>query len=157
MKGQVWSLDLAVSMIIFIGALASVVFAWNFMSTGTIESQEMKSLQLKSLGISDSLMRTPGIPEDWNKSNVVVIGLVTDGLLDRHKVEQLISMDHNKTLQLLDLGGYDFYFEISDINGTVYNNTLPVISPDAKIIVPSERYATYNGRAAKVKFVIWSE
>ncbi|MCD6496503.1 MAG: hypothetical protein J7K54_04500 [Candidatus Aenigmarchaeota archaeon] len=157
MKGQVWSFDLAVSMIIFIGALASVVFAWNFMSTGAFESQEMKSLQLRALGISDSLLRTPGIPEDWNSSNVIVLGLATDGLLDRQKVEQFISMDHNKTRQLLDLGGYEYYFEVSDINGTVYNNTLPSISPDAKIIVPSERYATYEGRAVKVSFVIWSE
>lgn len=158
-KAQVWSLDFALSLLIFMSALFAVVFAWNYISANTMETQEMHELQLKALTLSDSLIRTKGIPLDWNESTAQVIGLAAEeNVLNVTKVQYFVNMssdDYDSLKGLLDIGFYDFYLEVVDLNGTVYKNTTTPVDPDSPIIIPIERYAMYNGRIAKVKFVIW--
>jgi hypothetical protein len=156
MKAQMWSFDLAISLVIFFLALISVVFAWNYMSGDIIEEQQLDRLQLKVLTLSDSLIRTPGIPANWNSSNVLVIGLADDdNVLNQSKVQEFASMDHETARSLLDMGAYDFYFEVADINGTIYENTTVPVGNQSSIVAPVERYALYNGRISKVRLVIW--
>lgn len=159
MKAQVWSLDFALSLIIFMTSLFAVIFAWNYISVNAMENQEIKDLQMKALALSDSLIRTRGIPADWNESGVKVIGLAEDeNILNVTKVELFINMsvnDNDNLRGLMDIGLYGFYFEVKDINGTVYANTTTPISMTSSIVVPIERYTMYDERIVKVRFVIW--
>ena len=154
MKAQVWSLDFALSLIIFMTSLFAVI------SVNAMENQEIKDLQMKVLALSDSLIRTRGIPADWNESGVKVIGLAEDeNVLNVTKVVLFINMsvnDNDRLRGLMDIGLYDFYFEVKDINGTVYANTTTPISMTSSIVVPIERYAMYDERIVKVRFIIWS-
>lgn len=158
-KAQVWSLDFALSLLIFMSALFAVVFAWNYISANTMETQQMHELQLKALTLSDSLIRTNGIPMDWNESTVEVVGLATDeNMLNATKVKYFVNMsdtDYDHLKGLMDIGFYDFYFEIRDLNDTVYENTTTPVSITSPIVIPIERYAMYNDRVVKIKFVIW--
>jgi hypothetical protein len=155
-KGQLWTLDMALSLIIFMSAMLSLLFAWNFISAYTIESQELKELQLRSMTLSDSLIRTPGIPDDWNESTVRVIGLAyDDNTLDEYKVDGFLNMSYVKARSLLGTQPYEFYFEIRDINGTLYRNSSLAIDGLSSTVVPSERYAVYGGRVVKVLFALW--
>jgi uncharacterized membrane protein len=158
-KAQVWSLDLTFSLIIFMTALFAVVFAWNYISATTLETEEMQKLQLKALTLSDSMIRTPGIPLNWNESTVEVIGLAQEeNVLNITKVQCFVNMsvtDYDRLKGLLDIGFYDLYLEVVDLNGTVYKNTTTPIDPASPLVVPIERYAMYNDRIVKVKFVIW--
>lgn len=159
MKAQVWSLDFALSLIIFMTSLFAVIFAWNYISVNAMENQEIKDLQMKALALSDSLMRTRGIPADWNESGVKVIGLAEDeNVLNVTKVMLFINMsvnDNDHLRGLMDIGLYDFYFEVKDINGTVYANTTTPVSTTSPIVMPIERYTMYDERIVKVRFVIW--
>jgi hypothetical protein len=156
MKAQMWSLDLAASLIIFFSAVIALVFAWNYMSAAIVQNQETDELQLKALTVSDSLIRTPGIPQDWNESNVISIGLADDdNLLNETKVQRFVNMSYDSARFLLDMSPYDFYFEVADINGTVYENTTVPVSNQSSILVPVERYVLYGGRISKVKLLIW--
>ena len=156
MKGQVWTLDMALSLMIFFAALISVTMAWNFISSDIAEGQEMTEMQLKAMTVSDALIRTPGIPEDWNNDTVTVIGLAyDDNELDSSKVSEFVSMSYQKSRSLLGIVPYNFYFEVEDINGTVYTNSSLPMDPDADVIIPAIRYASYNGRIVKVNFFLW--
>jgi hypothetical protein len=55
----------------------------------------------------------------------------------------------------MDIGFYDFYLEVVDLNGTVFENTTTPVDQSSLTVVPVERYVIYNGRVAKVRFVIW--
>ncbi|UCD03227.1 MAG: hypothetical protein JSV63_01150 [Candidatus Aenigmatarchaeota archaeon] len=155
-KAQLWTLDMALSLLIFFSALLSAIFAWNYISADTVENRMLKELQLKAFELSDSLIRTPGIPAVWNDSTVQVIGLAySDNILDENKVKEFVGMDYSVAASMLDINPYEFYFEVKDINGTVYENSTVPLSASASTIVPIERYAVYNGRVVKVKLVIW--
>lgn len=159
MKAQVWSLDFALSLMIFMTSLFAVIFAWNYISVNAMENQEMKELQVMALALSDSLIRSKGIPVDWNESGVEVIGLAEDeNVLNITKVGFFVNMsvtDNDRLKGLMDIGFYGFYFEVRDINGTVYANTTTPVSTTSPIVVPIERYAMYDERIVKVRFIIW--
>ena len=155
-KAQLWSLDMAFSLLIFFSAMLAAVFAWNYISLDTAQSQQLREMQLKALSLSDSLIRTPGIPGDWNMTTVSVIGLASnDNVLDEGKVNEFVNMSHTLARTLLDIRPYDFYFEVRDINGTVYKNSTIPISAGSSVVVPANRYALYAGRIVNVMFVLW--
>lgn len=158
-KAQVWSLDFALSLMIFMSALFATVFAWNYISANTAGTQTMHELQAKALALSDSLIRTPGLPQDWNESTAQVIGLAEDeNVLNIAKVRSFVNMsddDYDRLKGLMDIGFYDFYLEVVDLNGTVFENTTTPVDQSSLTVVPVERYVIYNGRVAKVRFVIW--
>ncbi len=155
-KGQLWTLDMALSMIIFMSAMLMLLFAWSYISADTVESQELKEMQFRSMTLSDSLIRTPGIPADWNESTVKVIGLAyDDSMLDGPKVDEFLNMSYAKARSLLGIQPYEFYFEIKDINGTLYKNSTLAIDSDSSIVIPSERYAVYRERVVKVLLALW--
>jgi len=155
-KAQLWTLDMALSLLIFFSAMLSMMFAWNYISADVVQNQELKELQLKVMTLSDSLIRTPGIPVGWNESTVQVIGLAyDDNTLDEYKVNEFVNMSYSKARSLLGIVPYEFYFEVKDINGTLYKNSTLAIDSFSTVVVPVERYATYKGRIVKVKFAIW--
>jgi len=155
-RAQIWSLDFALSLLIFMSALFAMVLAWNFISASTLQNQEMKELQLKVLTLSDSLIRTSGIPPDWNTTNVQIIGLAQDeNVLNATKVDYFVGMDYDTARVLMDIGQYNFYFEVVDLNNTVQKNTTVPISNQSALVVPVERYAIYDDVIVKVRFIIW--
>ena len=58
MKAQMWSFDLALSLVIFFSAMLSLLFAWNYVGANIAEGRVIKDAQLKALTVSDSLLRT---------------------------------------------------------------------------------------------------
>jgi hypothetical protein len=78
-------------------------------------------LQNDVMVISDSLLRVPGMPEDWNRTNVRVLGLASEeNVLNQTKVHNFVSMDYNKIRALLGIPNYDFYFQLTYSNDTIY-------------------------------------
>ena len=113
MRGQIWSIDLAVSFMIFVVTLITVFFIFNTISHDAAEQSEIAKMQDLSLEVTESLMRTPGFPLSWNASSVTVVGLaviadrfnesnvVRDNILDTGKVLEFIqNLDYNKSNML---------------------------------------------------------
>lgn len=156
-KGQVWSLDFIVSVIVFLSVLIPLFFVWNQINLQNQQELLFEDIERMALSLSDSLVRTGGFPEDWNESTVSVIGLASgDNILDESKVSSFLSMgaaNYNMTRTLLT-GSYDFFFEITDINGTAIGSMGQ--KPDDKMIVPIERYCIYNGRIVRMELALIS-
>lgn len=154
-KAQVWSLDFVASLVIFFMVFISVFFIWSYTNIQNMEQRTFDDMQVLALTISDSLVRTKGVPENWNSSNVNVIGLAEgENVLDPVKVSEFLSMgnnEYNLTKNILT-GKYDFFFSITDLNGTLYGKIGS--KPTDRTIVPVERYCLYNDRVVKVELAL---
>ncbi len=164
MRAQIWSIDFAVSILIFMSVIILVFFTWSYTSTQSSEQVEINNMQTSALLISDSLIRVEGLPRDWNATNVKVIGIASrnENVLNKTKVDRFLNLSYSKARGLLGIGAYEFYFELSYMNHTIMknqdgNNITKGNYPDssASIIVPAERYVLYNGKIARLKFWLW--
>ncbi|MEM2955004.1 MAG: hypothetical protein QW625_03600 [Candidatus Nanoarchaeia archaeon] len=154
-KGQVWSLDFITSLIIFLFAFLVVFFIFSYLNAQSAQQAFFNDIESLSLSISDILVRTKGIPEDWNETNVIAIGLASEeNALNETKISYFFSMansDYERTKAILT-GGYDFYFSLTDINGTSYGSIGS--KENVSFVVPIERYCLYKNRVVKLEFAI---
>ena len=116
-KAQVWSLDLAVALVIFLVALF-MFYKYSINSIYT-EKYNMNDLLLDGKLISSYLV-SEGYPIDWDSSNVTLIGL-TDGRnkLIQEKVEDfstITSSDYHNSRKLLSTT-HDYYVYFENENG----------------------------------------
>jgi hypothetical protein len=155
MKAQVWSLDLVISIVVFLSVFLPLLFAWNHVNTQQQQQRLLDDAERTALSVSDALIRTMGMPENWNPGNVNVIGLASEeNVLDATKVSYLLDMgggDYNRTRTILT-GGYDFFLNITDINGTSHG--IIGSKPQDRMVIPVERYCIYNERITKLEFAI---
>jgi hypothetical protein len=164
MKGQIWSADFLLSAVIFFVALAILVFTWNTTTEQISDQTVVADIENTGLFISDSLIRTSGLPADWNSTNVRVIGLVSEeNVLDNTKLNRFINLSYATSKDLLGTGGHEFYFSLNHINGTpVQNeygqNITAGIYPfqNATLVIPVERYVLYNREIKKLSFALWT-
>jgi hypothetical protein len=154
-KAQVWSLDFVVSMVIFLLALIPLFFVWDHMNVQNQQDAYFNEAENAALSISDALLRTKGLPEGWSDANVEVVGLASEeGALNMTKVASLMSMgssEYNRTRAILT-GGFDFFLNITDLNGTSYGTIGS--KPEGRMVVPVERYCIANERIAKLELAI---
>lgn len=152
-SGQVWSLDLITSIVIFLMVLIPLFFLWTHVNTQSQQQMLFDETENLALSVSDALIRTKGVPEHWDAPGVNMIGLASEeNVLNATKVSYFLSMgssDYNRTRAILT-GGYDFFFNLTDLNGTSYG----VIGskPEGMMIIPVERYCLYNERIVKLEF-----
>jgi hypothetical protein len=155
MKGQVWSLDFITSIVAFLIVLIPLFFIWSYVNIQNQQQIIFDDVETSTLSISDSLIRTKGSPEGWNTTNVKIIGLASEeNVLNSTKVSYFFTMgntEYNRTRTVLT-GSYDFFFNLTDINGTVHG--IIGNKPVDRMTVPIERYCLYNERITKLEFVL---
>ena len=163
MKAQVWSLDFAASVVIFLTAIIVAMFALNFTMAQNAQQTEFSIMENAAMAASDSLVRLPGIPEDWNRTTVTTIGLASqENMLNETKLAELMAMDNDTVERLLGLGNYRLYLEVRHVNGTLA--TLPAggqiskgeYPSDAAFIIPVQRYVLYMGKPSRMMLILWA-
>lgn len=175
-KGQVFSGELLLAYAIFTLALILVVYMWSSVVGDIFESEGMYDLENAAMDMSETLMKTPGVPETWNKSNVDAVGLVnTSRSLGEEKVLYFIDlMDSNLydsncgggisnyecNKHLTGIGVYDFYLSMEYLNGSVVSiNGRPCTtgkqpaSETKKITVT--RTGLLNTTIVKTRITVW--
>jgi len=161
MRAQVWSSDFVVSAIMFFTVLFLIIFVWNYTNAQGQERLTFNNIETLALKISDSIIRIPGLPEDWNSSNVRVIGLASsDNVLNETKVSNFVGMSYTKARGLMSVQ-YQFYFDLKNITGDIIeessgNLTAGIYPVSADIVVPVKRYVLYKGKVATMTLIIWT-
>ncbi|MBI4175675.1 MAG: hypothetical protein HY518_00585 [Candidatus Aenigmarchaeota archaeon] len=162
MKGQIWSIDFIMSMIVFFLAIALILFAWDYAIVQNESQVSFHGAESLALSVSDALVRTGGIPEGWDSSSVQVIGLASDeNIMDPGKVDEFLDVDYNTSKRLLGIGRYEYYFEVMYANNSVLqdppgrNLTKGLYPANATVVVPVERYVLYNTTISKLEFILW--
>ena len=161
MKVQAWSTDFVASLVIFVLMFAVVLFTWHQTLYQTQQEIMLSKMQTLVYEISDSLIRMPGFPENWNQTNVEILGFAEEeNILNTTKIGMFLSMDNDTIKSVLGIENYDFFFEILYPNGSVGEiNGTPVIkgnSPvNAAVLVSIERYVMFGNTPAKMRFILW--
>lgn len=115
------SADLIFSTLILIFLFFVVGSAWNYLQSSTslaLEQQEARSIAASSLAY---LLFSPGFPENWQYYSVLD-GVLNLGLNGRGGVSleksvafvRFASRNYSQVRDKLGLGGFDFYFSLSE-------------------------------------------
>jgi len=160
MKAQIWSADFVVSAVIFFTVLFLVMFVWNYANIQGAETLQLKDIESKALTVSDALIRAPGLPFDWNETTVRVIGLAAEeNVINKTKALRFVNLTYIQSRALLT-GRYEFYFELTHVNGTVINEsginlTQGILPLNPSVVVPVERYVLYDDEIKRMKLLVW--
>jgi len=163
MKAQLWSLDFTGSILIFVISVVIMFFAFNLSVSQIAEQTELTNIEDAALEVTDALIRTGGLPADWNIGNVEVIGLAErENVINKSKIFNFISLNYNTSKTLLGIANYDYYFEIIHLNNSVIridgtNLTGGENYTSAKTLIPVERYILFETQPAKLKFILFRD
>ena len=159
-KGQLFSLDLVASVVIFIILFAFIISLWNLYSTRLSENIYSEELQLLSFQITDLLVKSQGEPTNWenNPENVSVIGLkLNPNYLDSNKINAFLTLDYNLTKELFNIERFDFNFKILDLNGNTISET-GLSSPETNsYIISNKRLVIIQNETRQISFTLWKE
>lgn len=147
-KGQVFSYDFFVAAI----ALTFIILVaiYNFYNNLKISVEERKlSLAFNLLSSTSQIFFEEGIPNDWNETNFIRIGLAKNEQVDLEKLKKLENVDYKKFLS--SLGGGIYYVKIEIYNKTnhlIYEYP-KLLSIEGKLILKIERKIILNNTYAK--------
>lgn len=154
-KGQIFSTDFLIACTVFVLALSILFVYWNYTSNRIDETNKVNDMIEKAYLISDVWFRD-GIPEYWNASNVVDIGLSNDYRFNRTKMDSLNDpmLGYKNVTKLIGV-------EIYDYNFTVYNMTKNVVYTFGQFpsnptnLVKIKRVGILDGKIVTVDIMVW--
>ena len=166
-KGQLFSGDITTATMVFLLALALSVFIWDSSVEDINNAENLRNMEKVASETVEQLIRTPGVPEDWNYYTVQVVGLSSeDRIIDSSKATEFLELmnssttDYDDNKHKLGLGIYDFYVNVTDINGTLVQvNGIDFIAgkepTNSYTTLSVFRTAVYNDIIIRFNFVIW--
>ena len=175
-KGQGWGFDLMIAMTIFIiGITVFYFYALNYPSEG---SDTLDNLFYDGTVISDLLL-TEGFPRDWNETNVIQLGILSDNKVNLTKLERLYNLtwDHDagpsgeldqigytRTKGLFNIR-FEYFFNFSKNMDTIdpARGTVPYIGKhyefDAGVepenLIKVTRFTIYDNKPSTLNIFIW--
>lgn len=154
-KGQALTPDFLFSMVIFLALLAFGSMLWVTTYSGNVSTENSQNLALKAAEISESLVRSQGIPTNWTNDTVSVIGLAKeDHLLSESKLLELEKMSYANIRSILGIGNVDVNITIHNLTGTIVKSYGIPISVSAETVVPIDRRAVLEYSSGKKEIVI---
>lgn len=160
-RGQAVITDLFIAIAVFIILITITTIIWDLYSIRLKMRQEYEDMMLRTIQISDQLIKNPGYPTDWeykissDPEYVKVIGLADeDRVLSADKVEKFrTNITDDKVKDLLNIGLYNFYFIIKEQNGSAL--LAKGIAPIGFNTVNLARIVTYKNQPRIVEFALW--
>jgi hypothetical protein len=167
-RGQLFSGDITIATFVFLSALTVAFGLWNATTTDINNAEELWNMQKLSSESLEALIRTPGIPEDWNYWTVVRPGLASeDRVINYTKAADFIylmrsdnSSNYDNNRHTMGLGEYHFFFNATTEEGSqIYVGNEPFVAGEPIYgetqNIGIYRSAIYNETIIKVNFIIW--
>lgn len=112
-SGQAWSVDFAVSLLLFVAAM---VIAYT-MLTNVLSDRKFDDVRTQARGAAELLV-TPGYPDHWTNESVIRTGLVADSELSLRKARALASVDNDAMRKGLRVTDAVYVYVLNATNGT---------------------------------------
>ncbi|QQG39339.1 MAG: hypothetical protein HYS81_03035 [Candidatus Aenigmatarchaeota archaeon] len=163
MKGQVISADFVVAFFIFLAIVLGLFLSWNG-ATDTIGQIYSRNAMQRAGGLAaDSLVRSPGEPDDWTAASVTALGLADDApnVLNADKVSRMLNVPYETSRNMLRMPT-DFSLEINRTSGAAFtvNNTQAVYGTqpfaNATNIVVVRRLVVMGGIPGVLTMKVWA-
>jgi len=162
-KAQGWGLDLSVALMIFMFSMTILyLFSVNYSKS---EQEEFEKVLYDSKIVVENII-SEGYPENWNKTNVKSIGILSQGKINKTKLEffyNLTQTDYPKTKRMFDTQ-YDYFLSVEK-NFTISSGEIKGIGKpgtdlndiNSKNLVRAERFTIYKNKPTKVYLYLWSK
>ncbi len=127
-KGQVLLEDFIMSLVIFGVIFSATFFAYYSIQQSRAWKIETTYLWERAMNTLDYLITSPGVPENWNATNVRKIGLaVSDHVVSADKILEMKKMNYTTLQTIMGVGVYNFFLVAESTNGTVITvNSTPL-------------------------------
>jgi hypothetical protein len=151
-------------MTIFLLVLGISMLMFSYVGTQVRSDQEEDFMHIVAITTADLLIKTPGLPDDWNETNVKSLGLANGDLLNQTKVVNFVNMSYSTAKAGMKISQYEILVTFNDINNTVLNlsgmNMTFGISPESEAqVVKIQRSALIsdgeNRKATVMNLVLW--
>lgn len=152
-KGQVLSGDFLTASIIFILTIIILFSYWGYANIQLEETRRLNEITDIAHTISNVWFRE-GIPEYWNASNVIDLGLQNNHRFNQSKLNSLNEMGYTQVKKMIGVSVYDFYLRIYDTeNNTFFDfGSFPSTSEN---IVKVKRVGIMNNSIVFVETLVW--
>ena len=152
-KGQSLSYDFFIACIIFLLVIAIIFNLWKDSNIQISETQKINQIIRVSDQLSELWMRK-GTPENWNSSNVISIGLISNSRLNQTKLDYLNGIGYQNVKKMSGCGLYEFYLRIYDLsNNTMFDfGSYP---SDSEFVSKNQRIGILNGTIVFIDTVVW--
>ena len=112
--------DFIISIAVFLIVITILLTMFGHMTDQVSAEQSRADTDMAALFASDVLLKTSGFPDEWNATNAVSLGLRnSDGRLNITKIKNFVSMNYNKSRQLLGFQDIDFNVTFFDTNNNI--------------------------------------
>ncbi len=158
MRGQSVPLDLLAGLAVSLLMLAYFIALWGSFADRYYELFRKDSRDVELLSISDALVSSPGIPENWTSApqQAQLIGLArSPRILDQDRIDALSGMAYADSKHLLGLDR-DFLIVVEGLDGTRYA-TIGLDAANSSSVSEVSRLAMLNGAEVRVKVRIYEE
>ncbi|MBI2452018.1 hypothetical protein HYV50_02985 [Candidatus Pacearchaeota archaeon] len=148
-KAQAWGFDLLIGGTIFLGAIIFFyLFTYNYPSSG----EETFDILIYEAGlVSDSLL-SEGYPVDWNETNVVRIGILSQNKIDSNKLEKFYNLTNTSSGYAKSKSAFnvrnDYFVNLSEPTsvGGVQVTGIGRLNDGAENLIKRERFTIYNNK-----------
>lgn len=156
-KAQISGADFLMSIVIILVLIGFTNSLWNRSIDSFRKNKIESETERLALSISSLLVRSEGIPSDWDEDNVVSIGLASRvNVIDPAKIDGLINMDEDKAESLMGIPGHGFNVRIRAANESLIldKGNYPSEVVD---IVSVRRLVIYEENPVSLEFMVWEE
>jgi hypothetical protein len=168
-KSQSWAIDLMIASVIFLtGIIVFYIYSLNQPNEG---KEVMAYLSYDGKIVSNTIL-TDGYPKDWNTTNVIKIGIISNDKINNTKLENFYNLTktdsaYENTKLIFDTK-YDYYFFLDgnmNIGGTYVDgvgkpganrsNITTDINP--KNLIKITRFVVYNDEPTTAYLYVWEK
>lgn len=153
---QAWGIDLMIASVIF---TVAIVFFYFYTLNQPGEAQEtIDALYYDGKIIADSIL-SEGYPKDWNLTNVVTTGILTNNKINETKLERFYNLSNStyaKTKTLFNTK-YNYYFFLNE-NMIIDGTTIQGIGKEPlndKNLIKITRFTVYKDKPMTAYLYVW--
>jgi hypothetical protein len=155
--GQAWGIDLMIAVaVIMAGMTLMYLYSYQLGSRGERQLDNMNGIGERLANI----ILTTGQPENWNRTTVTSIGILTNDKINQTKLNEwyaLTQQDYNATKRMLRTE-HDYFVNFTD---TMLINGNPVVGigrmpSQPKNLVQVTRFSLYQNQPVTIKVIIWN-
>jgi len=152
-KAQSLSFDFLIACTIFLLIILILFTLSRYSITQIGETEKINQIIRTSDQLSEIWMRE-GTPENWNTSDAIDLGLVSDSRLNQTKLGYLEDFGYREVKRRLGVGIYDFYLGVYDLN----NNTMFSFGQypsNSEFISKNRRIGILNSAIVFIDTLVW--
>jgi len=162
---QLFSGEFLLAVVVFMIAFSLTFILWSNSQVNVLSSEGIYEMEDIGNNVVEQLIRTKGIPENWTHENVKSIGLANQArILNPNKTIAFIylmnSSNYEYNKYLLGIGSYNFYLNLTDVNGTTIRINNVTLSTG---MYPSNetrklsivRTSILDNSTVRIAFIIW--